>query len=86
MRYTVRSVELNECPVSYIGSEAPALIRDIDRAQTVHKAYGAPILTVPFLEWPGRLSEILELIEHERILEHNARIEAEIREAKTNGR
>lgn len=71
---------MRECPASFISAEAAALVTDLDRAKTIHDAYGAPIFTEPLMEWPGKMAEMLELLEHERIAEHNARVRAEIKE------
>ncbi len=64
--YTVPSVDIQECPVSYIGDGVAELVHDLELARTVHAAYGAPVLTEPFLEWPVKMAEVLDILEQER--------------------
>ena len=64
----------------------PAIVSDFVRLKMIHDAYGAPIFTAPYPEWPGKITEVLEILEIERIREHNARLEAEAREMRDAGR
>lgn len=79
MDYSVR-LDLHECPISFLGDgEAVELVESLERAKTMHREFGLPLINTPMKQWPGKLVEALEILHICSVEEHNARVSVESR-------
>ena len=82
LRYAVDDVELEACPVSVITPQSRELVNLVTRAHHAYSQSGAAFGGADSRKWPGRWFDAVTVIEQQKILEHNARLRAEVEAMK----
>jgi hypothetical protein len=78
--FSIEGLEIQECPRSYITPRSTELVNIFGSAQHATKASGAALYGPDLAKWPAWAVDACVVLEIERILEHNARIEAQAKE------
>ena len=83
MHWQVPDVQCDECPVALITAESQELVTLDARYRRTKDAAGATLFGPDARRWPAWWADVVTTIETQRVLAHNARIEAEVRQAKS---
>lgn len=76
-------IECDECPAAIITPDSKELITLDARYRRLKEASGATLYGPDARRWPAWWADVVTTIETQRVLSHNARIEAEVRQAKS---
>lgn len=75
--YQIDGIESSECPVSIITAESREILDLEARGRRYRSSLGASLFGSDSAKWPAWWADAVNLIEINRILQHNAQIEAE---------
>jgi hypothetical protein len=70
----------DECPVSAIKPEMQQLVQIAAQEGHSFRATGASLLGPKSGKWPAWWFDVVTTLEMQRVLEHNARVEAEMQQ------
>jgi len=78
--YEIEDTELSECPASFISADAAEFVSIINRAELIKETHGASFFGGDLNQWPSVLVDAVAAYQDEKGKEHNAHMEALMRE------